>query len=128
MINVVDVFAAVCDITDGKLPASKAVAPDSFSFLASLVQSGKKHERVSMVTADVRGMHALRRGDWKYVDNATPQAWSQGIRETFKNVEPQLYNLTDDPAESNNLADQKPEIVNELAEELNRIRNAQATR
>jgi arylsulfatase A-like enzyme len=128
MINVVDVFATVCDITDGRLPESREVAPDSFSFLDALVQSGKKRERVSMVTADAHGMHALRRGPWKYIDNTTPQAWSQGKRGTFRNVKPQLYHLAHDPAESTNLADQKPDIVSELTAELNRIRNAQTTR
>lgn len=127
-INMVDVFATVCDITEGKVPESKDVAPDSLSFLASLTQSDKKHPRTSMVTANARGMHALRKGNWKYIDNATPQAWSQGKPGTFKNARPQLYNLADDPAETQNLADAKPEIVNELAKELNRIRRMQASR
>jgi len=124
-INMVDVFATVCDITDGKVPESKNVAPDSLSFLGSLTQSRQKHPRTSMVTADVRGMHALRKGNWKYIDNATPQAWSQGKQETFRNIKPQLYNLADDPSETQNLADQNPELVNQLAAELNRIRSAQ---
>lgn len=128
MINMVDVFATICEITDGRLPESKEVAPDSFSFLDALVESGNRHERVSMVTADARGTHALRRGPWKYIDNTTPQAWSQGKQGTFKDVMPQLYHLADDPAESTNLADQRPDVVNELAAELNHIRNAPGTR
>ena len=128
MINIVDVFATICDITDGKLPDFKEVAPDSFSFLSCLSQSKKTHQRKSMVTADARGMHAIRMGDWKYIDNATPQAWSQGKQVTFKNIKPQLYNLADDPSESINLADEKPDITKELARELNRIRNTRSTR
>jgi arylsulfatase A-like enzyme len=128
MINMVDVFATLCDITDGRLPISKAVAPDSLSFRDALIQSGKKHERVSMVTADARGMHALRRGNWKYIDNTTPEAWSQRRRETFRDVQPQLYNLADDPAESRNLVAREPHIAEKLAAELGRIRNARATR
>ena len=81
-----------------------------------------------MVTADARGMHAIRMGDWKYIDNTTPQTWSQGKQGTFKNVKPQLYNLADDPLESVNLVGQKPEIAKKLANELNRIRNARSTR
>lgn len=123
MINMVDVFATVCDITDGKLPEPSEAAPDSLSFLDTLLQSGKRHPRVSMVTANARGMHAFRKGPWKYIDNSRPEAWSQGREGTFKGVKPQLYNLADDPAESTNLADQKPDIVSELAAELNRIRN-----
>jgi arylsulfatase A-like enzyme len=81
-----------------------------------------------MVTADARGMHAVRMGDWKYIDNATPQAWSEGKQGTFKKVEPQLYNLADDPSESINLVDKKSEIAKALSEELNRIRKARSTR
>ena len=128
MINMVDVFATVCDVTSGRLPESRETAPDSLSFLSSLLGSGRKQHRVSMVTADARGMHALRRGPWKYIDNSTPEAWSGDGRGVFKNVKPQLYNLADDPGESRNLADQKPEMVNELAAELDRIRKAGATR
>jgi len=128
MINMLDVFATVCEITDGKLPDSREVAPDSFSFLPSLKQSRGAHQRMSMVTADARGMQAIRMGDWKYIDNTTPGAWSEGKQETFKNVEPQLYNLADDPSESTNLVDKKPDVARKLAEELNRIRKARLTR
>jgi len=42
MINLLDVFATVCEITDGELPASKDIAPDSFSFLSTLLNKTKK--------------------------------------------------------------------------------------
>jgi len=129
MISMVDVFATICDITDGRLPDSKEIAPDSLSFLSCLNKSSKEaHPRTSMVTADARGMHAIRMGDWKYIDNTTPEAWSQRKHGTFKNVQPQLYNLANDPSESTNLVDEKPDIARELASELNRIRNARSTR
>lgn len=54
-----------------------------------------------------------------------PQAWSEERQETLESVKPQLYNLANDPAETQNLADQNPELVNQLAGELNRIRNTQ---
>ena len=128
MISMVDVFATICDITDGRLPDSRETAPDSFSFLPCLNQSRGAHQRMSMVTADARGMHAIRMGDWKYIDNTTPQAWSEGKQGTFKNAKPQLYNLADDPSESINMVDEKPDIAKELARELNRIRKARSTR
>jgi len=120
MINLLDIFATVCDITDGKLPNSKNVAPDSFSFLPSLAQTKKTHERISMVTADVKGIHAIRKDNWKYIDNTLPQG--------KKNGKPQLYDLAADPSESTNLYDKKPEIANKLLDELNRIRKVKSTR
>ena len=127
LINVVDVFATICEITDGKLPDSKEIAPDSFSFLPCLNQSKRAHQRTSMVTADARGMHAIRMGAWKYINNVTHQAWSEGKQGTFKNAKPQLYNLADDPSESTNLVDERPDIAKKLARELSRIRKARST-
>ena len=120
MINLVDIFATVCEITDGKVPKSKNVAPDSFSFLPSLTQSKKKHKRNSMVTADVGGMHAIRMENWKYIDNTAPDGKKKG--------KPQLYDLAEDPSEGVDLYDNKPEIAKRLLDELDRIREAQSTR
>lgn len=120
IISLVDIFATVCEITDGKLPNSKDVAPDSFSFLPSLTQTKKTHERTSMVTADNNGMHAIRSGNWKYIDNTMPGGKKRDM--------PQLYDLAADPSESTNLYGKKPEVVKKLSDELNRIRKVKSTR
>ena len=120
MVGLIDLFATVCEITDGSLPDSKDAAPDSFSFLSSLLQTKKKSPRASIVIADVKGMHAIRKGPWKYIDNISPNGKKDG--------QPRLYNLIDDPMESVNLYGGKPEVAKELAEELQSIRNAQSTR
>lgn len=128
MINTIDIFATICEITDGNLPKSKDVAPDSYSFLPSLLNSTNQHPRNSMVTADVNGMHAIRVGDWKYVDDTPPEGLSENRLERLKTFEPQLYNLTDDPGERVNLYDERPEMAKKLSSELDRIRNAESTR
>jgi arylsulfatase A-like enzyme len=120
MINLIDIFATVCEITDGKLPNSKDVAPDSFSFLPSLMQSKKTHGRISMITADARGIQAIHKRNWKYIDNTSPQGRKAG--------KAQLYNLANDPSERVDLYDKKPEIVKELSDELDRIRRVQSSR
>ena len=52
---------------------------------------------------------AARRGDWKCV--------------TVKRGAPlELYNLREDPAESHNLADEHPEMVEEMNREMQRMR------
>jgi arylsulfatase A-like enzyme len=73
-----------------------------------------------MVTADVKGTQAIRRGNWKYIDNTSPQG--------KKNGKAQLYDLADDPSESVNLYDKKPGIAKKLLDELNRIRKVRSTR
>ena len=128
MINLMDIFATVCEITDGTLPGSKMIAPDSYSFLASLKGMQETHKRMSMVTADANGMHAIRMGDWKYIDDTPPEGMPQSRLNRLKNFDAQLYNLATDPAEATNVIDQYPDKAEELIEELNRIRRAESSR
>jgi arylsulfatase A len=123
MINLVDLFATVGEITGDKSPKSKDVAPDSFSFLPSLINTNNQNPRTSMVTADANGMHAIREGNWKYIDNTPPEGLPENkLKNLKKTFEPQLYNLADDPSESINLYDEKPKMVMKLSKELNKIR------
>jgi len=128
MINLLDIFATVCEITEGNLPESKEVAPDSYSFLPSLLNQPGQHPRTSMVTADVNGMQAIRIGDWKYIDGTPPMNLPENRLNQIKAFEPQLYNLADDPGEKTNLFDERPDMVKKLSKELERIRNSQSTR
>ena len=128
MVNLLDIFATVCDITEGSLPASKDVAPDSYSFLPSLLGKANPNPRTSMVTADASGMHALREGNWKYIDNTPPDGLSDDRLEKLKEFEPQLYDLSNDPGERTNLYQMNPDKVKEMSKLLNYIRNADFTR
>ncbi len=129
IIAVMDMFGTIADITAKGLPEDKNVGPDSYSFLASLMGQKKEPARRSVVTADAHGMQAIRVGDWKYIDMVLPEELPENRRLSIKMpLEPQLYNLSEDPAESNNLYDANPEIVKQLREELKRIREASATR
>ncbi len=128
LVNITDIFATVADITGNGLPNDKDVAPDSFSFLPSLLKKENNHPRKSMVTADSKGMHAIRIGDWKLIDNKPPFQLPEKIMNQYKNEKPQLYNLKDDPSEQVNLVSKYPEKVKELLDELNRIRNATSSR
>lgn len=128
MINMIDIFATVCEITEGSMPKSKDVAPDSYSFLPSLINSANQHPRTSMVTADAHGMQAIRMGDWKYIDNTPPVNLPENRLNQIKEFKPQLYNVSDDPGEKLNLYDERPEMVKKLSRELDRIRKADSTR
>ncbi len=128
LINLIDVFATVTEITGNQLPNNKNVAPDSFSFLSSLLQKDNKQPRISMVTADAKGMHAIRMGSWKLVDNTPPEGFPQNRMNQYKNEKLQLYNLSNDPAEQSNLYDKYPKKAKQLLGELNRIRNVSSTR
>lgn len=134
MIGLVDVFATLAEITGDGLPEDKTVAPDSYSFYNSLMGQKNGSARTSIVTADAKGMHAIRVGDWKLIDNTPPEGFPESpTRYWFLNPEyrdeiRRLYNLADDPAEQNNLYDKNPVKAKELLDELNRIRNVEWTR
>ena len=87
-----------------------------------------------MVTSDVSGLHAIRKGKWKYIDNTLPE----GLPESkYKFIElemkdgvfqPALYNLETDPSEQRNVLDNYPEVVTELKNELKRLRKSHPDR
>jgi arylsulfatase A len=63
---------------------------------------------------------ALRSGEWKYIPPHKGPPKHKDMR-SGNGAEPQLYQLSNDPAETNNLAAKHPDKVKELAAMLDRI-------
>lgn len=124
LVNVVDVFATINDIVEGSVPDPEKAAPDSYSFLPSLLGEENKNGRKSMITADANGMHAIRLGNWKYVDDSPPEGLPEKkLKQLKKSFKPQLFDLATDPEELNNLFESKSDVVNKMKKELNYLRN-----
>jgi arylsulfatase A-like enzyme len=115
-----DVLATLAEVAGESLPAGQAT--DSFSFLDVL--QGRQPEdrpvRPAVVIPSSRGMMTIRSGPWKLIAGLGSGGFSKPGR-----VEPepdgpqgQLYNLKDDPGETENLYKQRPQIVQRLEEEL----------
>ncbi len=106
---------------------------DSYSMLPVLDGSqGKKPLREATVHHSINGSFAIRKGDWKLIMCPGSGGWSfprpndKKAQEGLPRV--QLYNLTDDPAEKNNLQAANPEKVAELQELLTQyIKNGRST-
>jgi len=128
LVNLTDVFATVADMTGVGLPNNKDVAPDSFSFLPSLLNKENNHARTSMVTADAKGMQAVQIGNWKFINNTPPEGFPEKRMNQYKNEKLQLYNLAEDPDEKVNLYEKYPEKSKQMLDELNGIREASSTR
>ncbi len=77
------------------------------------------HGRDVLIEADVWQRTAIRHGQWKLLDLDKPGATTQSS--SGKNCE--LYDLVADPAETMNLAAQRPQVVEELWEMLQQVRN-----
>lgn len=101
-------------------------APDSRDVSAALI-SAEADGAPDLV--EEAGALALVKGDWKYIEPKEGPAFLKKVGiESGRSEAPQLYNLKDDLAEKHNLALERPELVRQMAEELNRIKKSEKTR
>ena len=127
-ICLVDFIATVADITGYQI--KKDESEDSFSFMNLL--GGKEGEtslrEQPIVHHSTRGDLAIRKGEWVYIDapsgdmNNEPEWFRNelGVNEGSDKFE--LFNLVEDPKETNNMYSARPEKVKELKEKLDSIR------
>jgi arylsulfatase A len=111
MTSTTDIFATVASVVGLSLPDD--VATDSFDM--SPVMLGQQDESVSvrphLLTQSFHGEFQIRQGQWKYLDHKgsggnnydaeNMQKWI--VPEKAPDAPGQLYNLADDPGETNNL-------------------------
>lgn len=123
MINLVDVFATMNDFLGNRIKLEGNIAQDSFSFYKLLFDSSSKTIRKEMVTSDANGIMALRKGDWKYIDNYIPETLPKKKYDLLKSrLVPQLYNLKEDPLERKNVIDVNRKVADEMKKVLADIR------
>ena len=107
-----DIFPTVAEISGATVPEDI----DGISFLPTLLgneDQQKEHEYMYWEFHERGGRQAVRKGNWKLV------------RYNVLNPEKtttELYNLESDLGEENNVAEEHPEIVEELSEIMNNAR------
>jgi arylsulfatase A len=105
-----DVMPTVADIIDIDAPEGL----DGISFLPTLQSKEQaEHDYLYWEFHEKGGRQAVRRGDWKLVKYDV-------IKDPDRPIE--LYNLSDDPGESIDLAAENPEKVEELIEIMRNAR------
>ncbi|MDF7806405.1 arylsulfatase [Pontiellaceae bacterium B12219] len=125
-----DIVATVADIVDVQLP--DYAAEDSISFYDVLQGNDdptQKHEAI--INHSVSGQFAVRSKQWKLIFCPGSGGWSspkdaqarkQGLPEY------QLYDIVNDPQETNNLINEHPEVVEQLtALASDMVRNGRST-
>ncbi len=123
LIGHVDMLASFAALAGKKLP--KNAGPDSYNVLPALLgEAGTKPVRDHLVLQrNVAERLAIRQGSWKLIIGTQSDAPKK------KNAsDTELYDLASDPGETVNLAEQQPERVKPLAELLQRIKSAPASR
>lgn len=105
-----DFLPTACELAGVEIPSHT----DGISYLPALLRNKQeKHDYLYWEFPAQGGKQAMRRGDWKAVRlNVTgnPEAPVE------------LYNLTDDPGETKNLADVEPSLASEILELMNKAR------
>lgn len=107
-----DVFPTLGEITGATVPEDI----DGISFLPTLLgnnEEQKEHEYLYWEFHERGGRQAVRKGDWKLV--------RYNVLDPEK-ITTELYNLSTNLGEENNVAEQHPEIVKELSEIMKNAR------
>jgi arylsulfatase A len=118
-----DLLATAAAIVDRPLPRN--AAEDSFNLLPAMLGKATEPARSSVVHHSMRGMFAIREGDWKLA-----QGLGSGGFTAPAAVDPapggplgQLFNLKEDPGELHNQYQRRPEIVERLSTALKQIQD-----
>jgi arylsulfatase A len=113
MVCLTDLFATCADLAGAALPADGA--EDSFSFLSSLLGGKQAGGRTTLINHSNHGEFAYRDGPWKLVYKLS----GRNLRESRgKPTIAELYNLSTDVGEKNDLFEQRPEVARKMIEGL----------
>ena len=131
LVGQLDLFATCADLVGAALPAG--AAEDSVSFLP-LLRDAKptSKSRTSLISHSAEGRFAIQSGQWKLLlwpgsggwssPTPAPSVWLKTHATDLATLPPfQLYDLSADPSEKNNLAAAHPEIVRRLGLQLRTI-------
>lgn len=117
-----DLMATAADIVDFKLPNN--AAEDSYDLLPALLGRARSPIRQAVVHHSNQGMFSIREQNWKLEFGLGSGGFSAPV--TLDPVpggpQGQLYDLAKDPAESDNVYLQHPDVVARLTALLDRYR------
>jgi len=118
----VDFLATLCAATGIELPAN--AGPDSFNVLPSWLgePAAAPLREATVCVSQNAAVFTIRQGAWKLLVDRREQSAKEGA------AGDELYNLTDDPAETKNLAGQQAAKVRELRALLARYREQGGSR
>ncbi len=125
-----DFLATCADIID--LDLEDGEGEDSFSMLPLFSEASKmEYGRTTTIHSSINGSFAIRQGNYKLIMAPGSGGWSSpkpNMEGIDKLPSIQLYDLTLDPEEQDNLFQEKPEVVEEMKQLLmTTIQNGRST-
>jgi len=123
LICLTDLMATCAAIVGTELPDN--AGEDSYDILPALLRKNlKKPIRQAIVHHSLSGMFSIRQGNWKLILGRGSGGFTKPSKIKPKPGEPkgQLYNLAEDPAESNNLWANQQDIVDRLTNLLEKYK------
>lgn len=123
LISQTDFYATLAKLV--RQSVEKGNAPDSGEYLDVLLNRSEKGREFLLEEAYVFG---IRHNNWKYIPAKNAQV-PQWLKIKYVDpgffLEPQLFDLSLDPFESNNLSNKYPDIVKTMEAKLNAIVNGE---
>ncbi|MGI9465500.1 MAG: sulfatase family protein [Rubripirellula sp.] len=113
-----DLFASLAEITQRPLPSN--AAEDSVSFIPALRGQQIQSTRNGVIHHSFSGHFAYRRGKWKLLLAKGSGGWTSPKETEMPKTAAamQLYDMTADLGEQNNLHEQNPKVVKDLLAQL----------
>ena len=120
----VDLLASFAALTGQTLSSDDA--PDSFNQMNTLLGKSKTGRNWLV---EHSGRLSIIKGEWKYIEPGPGEKFKVNTStETGNDTLPQLYNISSDIGEKYNVAPQNTEVVKELTELLQKIKDDGRTR
>ncbi len=122
-VGLVDIFATLADLTNQKIEVGQA--EDSFSFLPILKGQLHAKTRDHIIYLSGSGKLAIKEGEWKYIDGLGSCGFSfpYNVTPVENGPKGQLYQLSEDHLETNNLYLSQPQKVEYLSNRLKTLVN-----
>lgn len=117
LICLTDIMATFSEITDVAVPSKSG--EDSVSFLPALQGEEINSTRAGVIHHSISGHFAYRLGKWKLLLAKGSGGWSSPREKEFADMpKAQLYDIENDPSETKNVYETRPEIAEKLLKQL----------
>jgi arylsulfatase A-like enzyme len=120
MVSQVDFAASLASLAGQSIPIG--ATPDSLNMLPALLGDSKQGRDHIVEHARVLG---IRQGNWKYIEPRSGLRKQAGTNtELGVDSVPQLYDLSKDPGEKENVASENPKVTEQIANLLKKIKES----